>query len=106
MAEAVIRRRRTRSWRLILAGTWLTLVILAALFAPLIAPHDPLAQDLMLERLPPVWLPGAEPGYLLGTDGLGRDVLSRLIYGSRIALSVAFIAAPAACLIGSVLGLF
>ena len=105
MAEAVVQRRRARSWRLILAGAWLTIVILAALFAPLIAPHDPLAQDLLLERLPPVWLPGAEPGYLLGTDGLGRDVLSRIIYGSRIALTVAFIAAPAACLIGSVLGL-
>ena len=100
-----MRRRRARSWRLILAGAWLAIVILAALFAPLIAPHDPLAQDLLLERLPPVWLPGAEPGYLLGTDGLGRDVLSRLIYGSRIALTVAFIAAPAACIIGSVLGL-
>jgi peptide/nickel transport system permease protein len=90
---------------LILAGTWLALVVFAAVFAPLLAPHDPLAQDLLLERLPPAWLPGAEPGYLLGTDGLGRDVLSRLIYGSRIALTVAFIAAPAACLIGSILGL-
>jgi peptide/nickel transport system permease protein len=48
---------------------------------------------------------GSEPGFLLGTDGLGRDVLSRIIYGSRIALTVAFVAAPAACLIGSILGL-
>ncbi len=105
MAEAVLTRRRARSWRLILSGTWLAVVIATALFAPLLAPHDALAQDLLLGRLPPVWLPGAEPGYLLGTDGLGRDVLSRLIYGSRIALTVAFIAAPAACLIGSALGL-
>lgn len=105
MGEAVLHRARARSWRLILAGSWLAIIVLAALFAPLIAPHDPLAQDLMLGRLPPFWLPGAEAGYLLGTDGLGRDVLSRLIYGSRIALTVAFIAAPAACLIGSALGL-
>ena len=105
MAEAVVHRHRARSWRLILAGSWIAFVILIALFAPLLAPHDPLAQDLLLERLPPFWLPGAEPGHLLGTDGLGRDVLSRLIYGSRIALIVAFIAAPAACVIGSVLGL-
>lgn len=98
-------RKRARSWRLILSGSWLAVVFVAALIAPLIAPHDPLAQDLLLGRLPPAWLPDAEPGYLLGTDGLGRDVLSRVIYGSRIALTVAFIAAPAACLIGSALGL-
>ncbi len=105
MAEAVLGRARARPWRLILAGSWLAIIVFAALFAPLIAPHNPLAQDLMLGRLPPFWLPGAERGYPLGTDGLGRDVLSRLIYGSRIALTVAFVAAPAACLIGSALGL-
>jgi peptide/nickel transport system permease protein len=105
MGEAVRQRRRARSWRLILSGSWLLIVVFAAIFAPLIAPHDPLAQDLLLTRLPPAWVPGSEPGYLLGTDGLGRDVLSRLIYGSRIALTVALIAAPGACLIGSVLGL-
>jgi peptide/nickel transport system permease protein len=77
----------------------------AAFFAPLLTPHNPLAQDLLLQRLPPAWIAGSEPGFLLGTDGLGRDVLSRLIYGSRIALTVAFVAAPAACIIGSVLGL-
>src|SRR5882672_1150569 len=105
MGEAVFKRRRARSRRLILAGSWLAVVAISAICAPLLAPHDPLAQDLMLGRLPPTWLAGSEPGYYLGTDGLGRDVLSRVIYGSRIALSVALIAAPAACIIGSVLGL-
>ena len=105
MAETIATRRRARSWRLILSGSWLLVVVFAAVFAPLIAPHNPLEQDLLLTRLPPAWLPGSEPGYLLGTDGLGRDVLSRLIYGSRIALTVAFVAAPLACIIGSVLGL-
>jgi peptide/nickel transport system permease protein len=105
MADGLARRRRAFSWRLLLAGSWLALVILAALFAPLVAPRDPLAQDLMLGRVPPFWMAGSEPGYLLGTDGLGRDVLSRLIYGSRIALIVAFVAAPGCCLIGSLLGL-
>jgi peptide/nickel transport system permease protein len=105
MSEVAARRIRRRSWRLIIAGTWLAILVICALFAPLIAPHDPLEQDLLLARVPPVWLSGAEPGYFLGTDGLGRDVLSRIIYGSRIALTVAFIAAPAACIIGSVLGL-
>ncbi len=93
------------SLRLWLAGGWLGLLTLAAIFAPWIAPQDPLAQDLFLERLPPAWAEGAEPGYLLGTDSLGRDVLSRVIHGARIALIVAVLAGGAACLIGSTLGL-
>lgn len=97
--------RRGLSPRLWLAGGWLLLALLAAIFAPLAAPQDPLAQDLMLERLPPFWLDGAEPGYWLGTDSLGRDLLSRLIFGGRIAFIVAFSAAIAACLVGSTLGL-
>ncbi|RWE58242.1 ABC transporter permease [Mesorhizobium sp.] len=91
--------------RLWLAGGWLLLALLAAIFAPLIAPQNPLAQDLMFERLPPFWMSGAEPGFWLGTDSLGRDLLSRLIFGARIALIVAFAAALAACLVGSTLGL-
>lgn len=92
----------TRLW---LAGGWLAVVAVCALFAPLIAPQDPLAQDLFLERLPPFWDPRSEPGYWLGTDSLGRDVLSRLIYGAQIALVVAVLAGGAACVIGSALGL-
>lgn len=91
--------------KLWLAGGWLLLALLAAIFAPLVAPQDPLAQDLMLERLPPFWMSGAETGYWLGTDSLGRDLLSRLIFGGRIAFIVAFAAAIAACLVGSTLGL-
>ncbi|MBZ9680884.1 MULTISPECIES: ABC transporter permease [unclassified Mesorhizobium] len=104
MDEARIIRRGS-SPRLWLAGGWLLLALLAAIFAPLVAPQDPLAQDLMLERLPPFWLDGAEPGYWLGTDSLGRDLLSRLIFGGRIAFIVAFAAAIAACVVGSTLGL-
>lgn len=98
-------RRRGVSPRLWLAGGWLLLALLAAIFGPLVAPQDPLAQDLMLERLPPFWMNGAEPGYWLGTDSLGRDLLSRLIFGGRIAFIVAFAAAIAACVVGSTLGL-
>lgn len=104
MAEARIAVRHFNA-RLWLSGAWLLIALLAAIFAPLVAPHDPLAQDLMLERLPPFWLQGAEPGYWLGTDSLGRDLLSRLIYGGRIAFIVAFVAASVACLVGSALGL-
>ncbi|MER8961898.1 MULTISPECIES: ABC transporter permease [unclassified Mesorhizobium] len=104
MDEARISRHGSRA-RLWLAGGWLLIALLAAILAPLVAPQDPLAQDLMLERLPPFWLSGAEPGYWLGTDSLGRDLLSRLIFGARIAFIVAFAAALAACLVGSTLGL-
>jgi ABC-type dipeptide/oligopeptide/nickel transport system permease subunit len=83
----------------------LALVVIAAL-APWIAPKNPLDQDLMLASLPPAGLAGAEPGYYLGTDDLGRDVLSRLICGSRIALIVALVAASLAALTGTALGLF
>jgi peptide/nickel transport system permease protein len=105
MADARALPRRGFDARLVLAGSWLLVALLTAIFAPLIAPHDPLAQDLMLERLPPFWMQGAEPGFWLGTDSLGRDLLSRLIYGARIAFIVAFAAALAACLVGSSLGL-
>jgi peptide/nickel transport system permease protein len=103
--EARARQRRPLSMRLVLPGVWLAVIVAAAVFAPWLAPHDPLAQDLLLQRLPPFWEAGAEPGFWLGTDGLGRDVLSRLIYGARIALTVALLAATGACLIGTALGL-
>jgi dipeptide transport system permease protein len=98
----VRRRIGTRLW---LSAGWLALVACAALLAPLISPHDPLAQDLFLGRLPPFWVEGAEPGYWLGTDSLGRDVLSRILYGARLALTVAIVAGTLTCLIGSALGL-
>ena len=98
-------RSRAPNARLWLAGGWLSLLLAAAILAPLIAPQDPLAQDLMFERLPPFWMQGSEPGFWLGTDSLGRDLLSRLVFGARIAFIVAFAAAAAACLVGSTLGL-
>jgi dipeptide transport system permease protein len=78
---------------------------LAALAAPLIAPQDPLAQDLFMGRLPPIWLAGSEPGFYLGTDSLGRDVLSRILFGARVALTVALVAGSLTCIVGAGLGL-
>lgn len=97
--------RRRMPLRLVLSAGWLTVLVLAALLAPWIAPKDPLAQDLFLGRMPPFWVAGAEPGYLLGTDSLGRDVLSRILYGARLALTVALVAGGLTCLIGATLGL-
>ena len=84
--------RRRAGLRLWLSAGWLAVLVLVAVFAPLVAPKDPLAQDLFLGRLPPFWVTGVEPGYWLGTDSLGRDVLSRIIFGARIALGVALVA--------------
>jgi len=100
MAEG--RRAGVRLW---LAGAWLGFVVVVAVFAPWIAPKDPLAQDLFSGRLPPFWVKGADAGFLLGTDSLGRDVLSRIIFGARIALQVALVAGLCTCVIGSALGL-
>lgn len=91
--------------RLVLGGGFVLALAIVALLAPLIAPHDPLEQDLMASVLPPAGFPDADPAYRLGTDDLGRDVLSRLVYGTRVALTVAFAAAFAAAAAGTLLGL-
>jgi ABC-type dipeptide/oligopeptide/nickel transport system permease subunit len=94
-----------RQPKVTIGGGFILALIAIAIFAPWIAPKNPLDQDLMLASLPPSGLTGGEPGYFLGTDALGRDVLSRLIFGSRVALTVAFVAASLAALIGTTLGL-
>ncbi|MBB3609504.1 ABC transporter permease [Rhizobium sp. BK602] len=76
---------------------------LIALFAPLIAPHDPYKQDLLARLVPPVFL-GGDWNHVLGTDALGRDYLSRLIYGARVSLLIGFTAAIISALIGTTLG--
>lgn len=83
-----------------LGGTVVTLLILVAFFAPLIAPYDVAEQNLLGTLLPP----GSE-GHLLGTDELGRDILSRLIYGSQVSLLTGFLAAAISICIGVPLGL-
>jgi ABC-type dipeptide/oligopeptide/nickel transport system permease subunit len=91
--------------RLWLGATLVGILVLVALLAPWIAPHDPIEQDLMSAQLPPPWINGGDTAYLLGTDSLGRCVLSRLIYSARTAVAVALIAASLAAVIGIALGL-
>jgi peptide/nickel transport system permease protein len=78
------------------------LVVIAALGAPLLAPHDPNAQDLLRTLEPSVWS-GGSAEFVLGTDSLGRCVLSRVIYGARVALLVGTIAPVGALLLGTVI---
>ena len=95
--------RWLRSGRVVAGLAVLALVAACALLAPWIAPHDPDEQDLLATLLPAAWQSGGEHAHLLGTDGLGRDVLSRLLHGSRVALTVAFVAALGAAGFGSLL---
>ena len=105
-APAAPARRKIRlDARAIAGGIIVALIFLTALFAPLLSPYNPLDQDLLATQLPPAFSAGGDPAYLFGTDSLGRDILSRLIYASRIAVIVALVAASLACLIGSILGL-
>jgi peptide/nickel transport system permease protein len=96
-------RRSLRSGRVICAACLLIMLAGCALMAPLIAPHDPAEQDLLAILLPPAWVQGSDPAFPLGTDSLGRCVLSRLIYGARTAMTVALIASLGAMLIGTIL---
>ncbi|HET7264549.1 MAG TPA: ABC transporter permease [bacterium] len=92
--------------RLTLTGA-VILLLLAALAAlvPFLSPIDPTATSLPDRLLPPVWMPRGTPAHLLGTDGLGRDVLIRIVYGGRISLTVGFGAALIAAGLGVPLGL-
>ena len=79
-------------------------VVFAALFAPLIAPYDPLEQDLRAAKMPPVWSAEGSWEHPLGTDNLGRDLLSRLIYGARVSLAVGFFGVLIAAGLGMIFG--
>ncbi len=82
-----------------------TLMAACALFAPLLAPYDPYEQDLMARLRPPVWAERGSWAHPLGTDNFGRDLLSRLIYGSRLSILVGLAAMAIALTIGTTLGL-
>jgi ABC-type dipeptide/oligopeptide/nickel transport system permease subunit len=79
--------------------------VMVAVFAPLIAPHDPADADLLRRLQPPVWQDGGDWSYPLGCDGLGRDVLSRMIFGARVSLGVGFGVVAASTVIGTLLGM-
>ena len=75
----------------VLPAAVLAILISFAIFAPLLAPHDPVRTDIMANLMPPVWHEGGSYEYILGTDKLGRDILSRIIYGARLSLSLSLI---------------
>lgn len=104
-------QRARRDWRhLRVANLWIggaivVLVVFCALFATRLSPHDPSEQNLLHMLTPPMWMAGGNADFPLGTDNLGRDILSRLLHGSRIALTVAVLAALCAGIVGSALAI-
>jgi peptide/nickel transport system permease protein len=83
----------------------LSAIVLVAVFAPLIAPYDPNAQNLAQRLIPPVWHEGGSWSHVFGTDNLGRDYLSRIIYGARISLLIGFAVMAISGVIGTTLGI-
>lgn len=88
-----------------LGCVFLIALVLMAIFAPLLAPYDPAAQNLMDRLLPPAWAEGGISAHVLGTDNLGRDVLSRMIFGSRISILVGVSVVVIAGAFGVLMGL-
>ena len=100
-----LRRRILRNKALLVGGGLLLLILMVALLAPWLAPHDPYAQDLVNRTAPPVWKDKGSWLHPLGTDPLGRDYLSRLLYGARISLLIGISVAVISGLIGTAMGM-
>jgi peptide/nickel transport system permease protein len=110
--EAAITPRRRRRARFgvfsrvpVIPSIIIATLIVFAIFAPLIAPHDPIKVDVMANLVPPMWHEGGSSENILGTDKLGRDVFSRIIYGSRLSLSLSLIVIAIGGSIGVLLGM-
>lgn len=101
----VMRQRMMSHKGFIVGGVMVLLIFLMAIFAPAIAPHNPFHQDLSIRMTPPIWNENGTWNYPLGTDNLGRDYLSRLVYGCRISLLIGFSCMMIAAVIGAMLGL-
>src|SRR5690242_14504140 len=87
-----------------IGGAIMLIILLAALFAPLLTPHDPTFQDLGKRLMPPIWDARGGWEHPLGTDQLGRDYLARLMYGGRISLLIGFVTVIISGVIGTALG--
>lgn len=112
--QSADRRRSRGRVHEILAKAWsnptgmigfavLAVLVLLSVFAPLIAPHDPTTQVLADRNAAPSWLDG-EGGYLFGTDSLGRDVFSRVLYGLRLSMTIGVVTATISAVLGLLLG--
>ena len=101
----MLRRRIAGHQGLLIGGALLSAIVLVACLAPLIAPHDPYAQDLSRRLIPPLWHARGDWTHPLGTDALGRDYLSRVIYGGQISLLIGFSVMLMSGAIGTTMGM-
>ena len=85
--------------------TFIAIVSFACIFAPFVAPFDPIEQNRSTLLLPPAWFEGGQIEYLLGTDDIGRDILSRIIYGARLSIFIGLLIVVMSCVLGVILGL-
>lgn len=104
IAPATIFERGVKHPTFVFALVALAVIVVLAIFASFIAPYDPYLQDLSNRLVPPVFYEGGSWQHILGTDGMGRDYLSRIIFGSRISLIIGVCAALVSCTIGVGLG--
>ena len=103
--SSVRRVRIARQLTLIIPTVVLLLLVLSAIFAPVLAPYSPTKVSLGDRLLPPSFVEGGSPDHLLGTDKIGRDILSRVVYGARISLSVALLVIFITGSIGTIMGI-
>ena len=104
-APAVRAPRRRRPWLVMLGVGFVALLVVVAIAAPVLAPEDPIRQSLRGRLSPPTWEGTDGRAHVLGTDHLGRDVLSRVIYGSQVSLVIGFSAVLVGGILGSAAGL-
>lgn len=100
----ILRRKIFGHRGIVIGGGIFFIIVLMALFAPLLSPYDPYHQDLIARMAPPVWQDRGTWDHILGTDQVGRDYLSRLIYGARISLLIGIMAALISGIIGTAMG--
>lgn len=97
-------RRSLKHSAFVVGVTMFVLIVAMAVLAPLLAPYDPFAQSMRNRLVPPIWMDGGTWAHVLGTDGLGRDYLSRIIHGARISLMIGLFTVVCSGLIGTTLG--
>ena len=104
VARSTTSRRRRIRFVPALPIAVITMIVGAAIAAPILTPHDPEKQDLINSLIPPAWVSGGSAAHLLGTDSFGHDVFARLLYGARVSLLVAVLSLLIAVVVGTTLG--
>lgn len=105
MSRHELWRRMRKSYFFVIGSVLVIAIIVLSLVSPWIAPHDPTKLNLAMRLSSPDWFSKGWDGYILGTDALGQDILSRLMIGSRVSLMISFTVVFATAIIGTVLGI-